>query len=132
MQAEELLEQGVAAARMGERHAVRGPRQRVPARTQAAALAFAAVLLLIACSLLAAYVWHARDAKFPLLRLALFKIRTFRVSVAGGFVTRIGVGGLPFLLPLSHFIPGLEREAAAKLFEPTAMLCSACSSRTRC
>ena len=56
-----------------------------------------AVLMLIAVSLLAAYVWHAREAAYPLLRLTLFKVRTFRVSVMGGFITRIGVGGLPFL-----------------------------------
>src|SRR5216684_2069858 len=30
----------------------------------------------------------------------LLEIRTFRVSVIGGFITRLGVGGLPFLLPL--------------------------------
>jgi MFS family permease len=29
-------------------------------------------------------------------------VRTFRVSVVGGFVTRLGVGGLPFLLPLLY------------------------------
>jgi len=27
-------------------------------------------------------------------------VRTFRVAVIGGFVTRLGVGGMPFLLPL--------------------------------
>ena len=59
-----------------------------------------AVLFMLSLALLAAYVWHARDATWPLLRLTLFKVRTFRVSVGGGFVTRIGVGGLPFLLPL--------------------------------
>ena len=35
----------------------------------------------------------------PLLRLSLFHMRTFRVSVLGGFITRLGIGGLPFLLP---------------------------------
>jgi hypothetical protein len=40
--------------------------------------------------------------RFPLLRLACSRIRTFRVSVLGGFITRIGVGGLPFLLPLLY------------------------------
>ena len=43
---------------------------------------------------------HALHCTYPLLDLALFKIRTFRVSVLGGFVTRLGVGGMPFLLPL--------------------------------
>ncbi|OHE60602.1 MAG: EmrB/QacA family drug resistance transporter [Thiobacillus sp. GWE1_62_9] len=62
----------------------------------------AAVLLLLSLSLLAAYVWHARETPHPLLRLALFRVRTFRVSVVGGFITRLGVGGLPFLLPLLY------------------------------
>jgi len=62
----------------------------------------ATVLLLLSMSLLAAYFWHARETAHPLLRLALFRVRTFRVSVVGGFVTRLGVGGMPFLLPLLY------------------------------
>ena len=62
----------------------------------------AAVLLAIAISLLGAYLLHARQVAFPLLRLALFRVRTFRVAVMGGFVTRLGIGGLPFLLPLLY------------------------------
>lgn len=61
-----------------------------------------AVLLLLSLGLLTAYVLHARQIAYPLLRLALFRIRTFRVSVAGGFITRLGMGGLPFLLPLLY------------------------------
>ena len=59
-------------------------------------------LLLVAACLLLAYGWHARHVAHPLLNLALFRIRTFRVSVIGGFVTRLGMGGLPFLLPLLY------------------------------
>jgi len=62
----------------------------------------AAVLLALSLSLLAAYGWHARETAHPLLRLALFRVRTFRVSVVGGFLTRLGVGGMPFLLPLLY------------------------------
>jgi EmrB/QacA subfamily drug resistance transporter len=61
-----------------------------------------AVLLVLSLCLLAAYVWHAGQVPYPLLRLALFKVRTFRASVMGGFITRLGVGGLPFLLPLLY------------------------------
>lgn len=64
--------------------------------------ATAAALAALALGLLGAYVWHAGRLPYPLLRLALFKIRTFRVAVAGGFVTRFGIGGLPFLLPLLY------------------------------
>jgi len=60
----------------------------------------AAILFLVSLSLLAAYVWHARQKRFPILRLSLFRVRTFRVAVTGGFITRLGLGSLPFLLPL--------------------------------
>ena len=81
----------------------------------------AAVLLLLGISLLAAYVWHARQAAFPLLRLALFRVRTFRVSVVGGFITRLGVGGLPFLLPLLYQIGlGMPAWQSGLLMMPAA------------
>jgi EmrB/QacA subfamily drug resistance transporter len=56
----------------------------------------------IAALLLAAYGRHAVTAARPLLRLALFRLRTFRISVNGSFVTRLGIGGMPFLLPLLY------------------------------
>ena len=59
-------------------------------------------MLLLALALLAAYVWHALQIAHPLIQLALFRIRTFRVSVWGGLVTRLGIGGMPFLLPLLY------------------------------
>lgn len=62
------------------------------------------VLFALSLALLAAYGWHARRTRFPLLRLSLFHVRTFRVSVVGGFITRLGLGGLPFLLPLLYQI----------------------------
>ena len=46
------------------------------------------------------YVRHARTAKAPLLDLDLLKVDTFYASVVGGFLYRIGVGAMPFLLPL--------------------------------
>lgn len=62
------------------------------------------ILLGLSFSLLAAYGWHARHHIHPLLQLSLFKTRTFRVAVAGGFITRLGLGGMPFLLPLFYQI----------------------------
>ncbi len=59
-------------------------------------------LLGISLALLAGYGRHAATTKRPLLQLALFRIRTFRVSVSGSFVARLGVGGVPFLLPLLY------------------------------
>ncbi|MFJ7568125.1 DHA2 family efflux MFS transporter permease subunit [Herminiimonas sp. NPDC097707] len=80
-----------------------------------------AILFLLSLGLLAAYVWHARHAMHPLLQLALFKTRTFRISVAGGFITRLGVGGLPFLLPLLYQLGlGLPAWQSGLLMMPTA------------
>lgn len=59
-------------------------------------------LLALSAFLLAAYWVHGRSLKFPLLNLSLFNIRTFRASVSGGFFTRLGIGGVPFLLPLLY------------------------------
>ena len=50
---------------------------------------------------IAAYIVHARAAhRHPVLDLSLFRLPTFRASVVGGFMFRIGIGALPFLLPL--------------------------------
>ncbi|MEC5161033.1 MULTISPECIES: MFS transporter [unclassified Janthinobacterium] len=81
----------------------------------------AAALLLLAVAMLAAYVWHAGRVAHPLLRLGLLRIRTFRVSVAGGFVTRLGVGGLPFLLPLLYQLGlGLPAWQSGLMMMPSA------------
>jgi EmrB/QacA subfamily drug resistance transporter len=61
-------------------------------------------LLIVAVGLLAAYARHAQTDPHPLLRMALFRIRTFRSAVVGGFITRLGAGGMPFLLPLLYQI----------------------------
>jgi EmrB/QacA subfamily drug resistance transporter len=75
----------------------------------------------IALLLLAAYGWHASRAARPVLSLGLFGIRTFRLSVIGGFATRLGVGGMPFLLPLLYQIGlGYAPWQAGLLTMPTA------------
>lgn len=61
-------------------------------------------LLAISSVLLTGYWLHAKETSFPLLRLGLFRLRTFRAAVGGGFITRLGIGGVPFLLPLLYQI----------------------------
>lgn len=79
-------------------------------------------LLAFSLCLLIGYALHARGMEFPLLRLALFRIRTFRISVVGGFVTRLGVGGLPFLLPLLYQLGlGLPAWKSGLLMMPAAL-----------
>ena len=59
-------------------------------------------LLAVSFALILGYALHGRETRFPLLNLGLFRIRTFRTSVSGNFFTRLGVGGVPFLLPLLY------------------------------
>jgi EmrB/QacA subfamily drug resistance transporter len=71
--------------------------------------------------LLVTYAVHARRMHHPLLRLELFRVRTFRLSVGGGFLTRLGMGGMPFLLPLLYQLGlGLPAWQSGLLMMPTA------------
>jgi EmrB/QacA subfamily drug resistance transporter len=46
------------------------------------------------------YVTYAKRAVAPVLDLSLLAIPTFRASVTGGFLFRLGIGAWPFLMPL--------------------------------
>lgn len=59
-------------------------------------------LLALSVTLILGYGLHAAGTPFPLLQLSLFRIRTFSAAVSGSFFTRIGIGGVPFLLPLLY------------------------------
>lgn len=59
-------------------------------------------LLAISLVLIVGYGLHAARTSFPLLQMKLFDTRTFRAAVSGSFFTRLGIGGVPFLLPLLY------------------------------
>jgi EmrB/QacA subfamily drug resistance transporter len=61
-------------------------------------------LLALSFALLGGYWLHAKTLAAPLLRLDLLRIRTLRIGTSGNFISRLGVGGLPFLLPLLYQI----------------------------
>ena len=46
------------------------------------------------------YVIHARRTASPVLDFSLLRLPTMRASIIGGFLFRLGIGALPFLLPL--------------------------------
>ena len=54
----------------------------------------------IGVALIVAYLFHSRRHAAPLLDVTLFKVPSFRIALIGGALVRIGVGGMPFLLPL--------------------------------
>jgi EmrB/QacA subfamily drug resistance transporter len=49
---------------------------------------------------MALYVIHARRTGSPVLDFSLLNLATLRASIIGGFMFRVGIGALPFLLPL--------------------------------
>jgi EmrB/QacA subfamily drug resistance transporter len=59
-------------------------------------------LLAVSIVLLAGYGFHATKTAYPMLNLILFRVRTFRAAVSGSFLTRLGIGGIPFLIPLLY------------------------------
>ncbi len=66
------------------------------------ALPSSAVIALLAIGVicLTLYVRHAGRVSHPIIDLALFKIPTYASASIGGFLFRMGLGALPFLLPL--------------------------------
>jgi len=60
------------------------------------------VAALIVCGAISMtlYLRHAKRTASPVLDFSLLRLATMRASIVGGFLFRIGIGALPFLLPL--------------------------------
>jgi EmrB/QacA subfamily drug resistance transporter len=59
-----------------------------------------AALVAIGSISMTLYVIHARRTASPVLDFSLLRLPTMRASILGGFLFRLGIGALPFLLPL--------------------------------
>ncbi len=59
-----------------------------------------AALVAIGTIAMTLYVLHARRTGSPVLDFGLLRLATLRASIIGGFMFRLGIGALPFLLPL--------------------------------
>jgi EmrB/QacA subfamily drug resistance transporter len=57
-------------------------------------------LIVIGSISMTLYVIHARRTASPVLDFSLLNLSTMRASIIGGFMFRLGIGALPFLLPL--------------------------------
>src|SRR4029077_19537985 len=57
-------------------------------------------LLVIGAACAFFYVRHASRVAYPIIDLALMKIPTYAWATSGVFLFRMGLGALPFLLPL--------------------------------
>ncbi|WP_442808026.1 MFS transporter [Trinickia soli] len=69
--------------------------------------------------LLAFYVLYAQRAQRPVLDLRLLSVPTFRASVLGGSMFRVGLGAVPFLLPLA-----LQEGLGMSAFQSGAITCA--------
>ncbi len=79
-------------------------------------------LLALSVALIVGYGLHAMGTAFPLLQLSLFRIRTFGAAVSGSFFTRLGIGGVPFLLPLLYQVGlGFDPVQSGLLIMPQAI-----------
>ena len=65
------------------------------------------------------YFRHAMRVPFPLLDLRLLRIPTLRASVLGGSLFRVGLGAVPFLLPLA-----LQEGLGLNPFEAGTITCA--------
>ncbi len=78
-------------------------------------------LLALSLALIFGYGVHAARIAYPLLQMSLFRIRTFAAAVSGSFITRLGIGGVPFLLPLLYQVGlGLTPVQSGLLIMPQA------------
>ncbi|MCX7898831.1 MAG: DHA2 family efflux MFS transporter permease subunit, partial [Methylocystis sp.] len=62
--------------------------------------ALVGAVITVGVAALFAYIPHARRAEHPIIDLRLLRLPTFRAAIFGGFLFRIGLGAIPFLLPL--------------------------------
>ncbi len=58
------------------------------------------LLIVTGATLIVLYVRHAGQVPAPILDFKLTKINTFRAGLIGGTIYRMGVGAIPFLMPL--------------------------------
>jgi MFS family permease len=59
-----------------------------------------AALVVVGTISMTLYVIHARRTGSPVLDFSMLNLATLRASIIGGFMFRLGIGALPFLLPL--------------------------------
>ncbi|RRJ90980.1 DHA2 family efflux MFS transporter permease subunit [Paenimyroides tangerinum] len=68
------------------------------------------------------YIKHSKKTKDPIIDLKLFRIRTLRIGLSGSLFTRLGISGIPFLLPLMLQVGfGYSATIAGLMLLPSAL-----------
>ena len=82
----------------------------------------AAALILLALAGGLTYLRHSRRCDYPLFPVSLILVRTFRIGLAGNLVSRLGIGAMPFLLPLFYQLAlGYDASSAGWMMVPTVV-----------
>lgn len=83
---------------------------------------FALLIIGGALFLLFFYAIHSRKKTHPIVQIHLLHYRTFRTSVIGNLLARVGFGGVPFLVPLLlQVVLGYSPQLSGILLAPTAL-----------
>lgn len=79
-------------------------------------------ILLVSVILMGAYVFHSHNRPNPIVKTDLLRIKTFNISVTANLISRLGFGGIPFLLPLIYQINfGFSAQLSGVLLAPMAI-----------
>lgn len=90
--------------------------------SQAGAKPFSLLLAASGAVLLWLYYRHAKTVPNPIYAGHLFKVRTFRLGLAGNLVSRLGISSVPFLLPLLFQVAfGYSAALSGWLVAPVAL-----------
>ena len=85
-------------------------------------LPWALLLGVLSCASGLAYLRHARRSDHPIFPINLILVRTFRIGLIGNLVSRLGIGAMPFLLPLLYQLTfGYSASLSGWLMTPTVV-----------
>lgn len=85
-------------------------------------ISYTILVLITSFVLLTGYWIHSKRESHPIINTKLFYFRTFRVATLGNLFSRLGFGGLPFLIPLLLQIGfGYSPQLSGFLLAPTAL-----------
>jgi EmrB/QacA subfamily drug resistance transporter len=80
------------------------------------------ITLIAAFILLIGYTKHSHQKKNAIVKIELFHIRTFRISIIANLLARLSFGGIPFLLPLLfQIVLGYSPRLSGLLLVPIAV-----------
>lgn len=79
-------------------------------------------IILLSILLLIAYFFYSRRKAHPIVKISLLHIRTFRISITANLISRLGFGGVPFLVPLLlQVCLNYPAQISGLLLAPTAL-----------